>query len=219
MNNSTSIYTNVEQPGSFQGSSGFKKNQPKVQNATQIKKLDFFQLHKNYLKKFKRRQTFVQGIDDCWQVDLIDFKNFKHQNSHFSYILTVIDVFSKFAWALPLKNKQALSCKEAFNSIFLKSKRAPNYIYSDLGNEFKGDCQKLFKLNNIIHVKTKSKHKASIVERFNRTLKERIGRYFSYSKKKGTWMCSIKLLNPIINLYILRLVLNLPMLTSLMKKK
>lgn len=59
------------------------------------------------------------------------------------------------------------------------------FIYSDLGNEFKGECLKYLNKQGITHLKTKSIHKASVVERFNRTLKEKMWRYFTYSDKSS----------------------------------
>jgi len=63
------------------------------------------ELHKPIIRKFKRRKVIVHNIDDIWSADLVDMRQYEKQNKGFKYLLTVIDVFSKFAWAIPLKVK------------------------------------------------------------------------------------------------------------------
>lgn len=79
------------------------------------------ELHKSVLKNFKRRKVVIKGIDETWQADLIDMSTYAKQNKGFHFILTVIDNFSKYAWAIPLKNKNADSVTDAMEKI-LKSK-------------------------------------------------------------------------------------------------
>ena len=66
----------------------------------------------------KKRKVIVSKIDDQWQGDLVDMQKNKSQNTNFNYILTVIDIFSKFAWAIPIKNKTGDSITRAFEIIF-----------------------------------------------------------------------------------------------------
>ena len=56
-----------------------------------------------YDTDLKKRRVIVSKIDDQWQADLVDMQKNKSQNKNFNYILTVIDIFSKFAWAIPIK--------------------------------------------------------------------------------------------------------------------
>lgn len=182
MNNLLSKYTDPANPGSFSGLSGFKQNN-KFKSYRELSNFATYSLHKKAIRNFPRRKTIVDEIDEQWQIDLVDTKKFKYQNSHFQYLLCCIDVLSKYAWVEPLKDKTARSCAEAFKKIFSEG-RTPKYIYSDWGNEFKGECKALFIKHGITQLDTKSDNKASIVERFNRTLKERIERYFTFSKKK-----------------------------------
>ena len=121
------------------------------------------------------------GIDQIWQVDLIDMRKFKYQNSHYEYILTCIDIFSKYAWAVPIKKKSSNDTVKAFEEIF-NTGRLPHTIFLDQGNEFKGECSKLFVKHKIKILTSKTKLKASVVERFNRTLKEKFFRIFTYNK-------------------------------------
>jgi hypothetical protein len=64
-----------------------------------------YTLHKPIRHKFQTRRVIVSSIDDQWQADLVDMQKYKTQNKNINYILTVIDVFSKYAWAIPIKNK------------------------------------------------------------------------------------------------------------------
>lgn len=177
MNN---LYLKPDVPGAYSGLSKFKKHHPKTNKKDVIEQPAYY-LHYPVRRKFKRRQTQVNGINEQWQIDLLDIKKYKSQNSHFTYLLTCIDVFSKYAWVVPIKHKTAENCRDALNKIFQEA--VPRYIYSDKGREFMGVCNQLFKENGIVHLMTQSINKASVVERFNRTLKDKIWRYLSRNPK------------------------------------
>ena len=100
------------------------KNVKKVLLSTPV-----YTLHKPKRQKFKRVKVMVSNIDEQWQVDLIDLKAIKGSNNGFTFVFTCIDVFSKFAWAESIKNKEAKSCKEALENIIKTSKRKATYIY------------------------------------------------------------------------------------------
>lgn len=182
MNNLLIKYTDPANPGSFSGLAGFKKNN-KFKSYRELGNISTYSLHKKVVRKFPRRKTIVENIDEQWQIDLVDTKKFKFQNSHFQYLLCCIDVLSKYAWVEPIKDKTAKSCADAFQKIFNQG-RVPQYIYSDWGNEFKGECRALFLKHGVVQLDTQSDNKAAVVERFNRTLQERIERYFTFSGKK-----------------------------------
>lgn len=138
------------------------------------------ELHKPLRKKFKRRRTIVKGLHDLWQSDLAQMDLFARENNGYSYILVVIDCFSKFVWAKPLKNKTGLEVTQAFSYILKHSKTTPKNLQTDQGKEFfNRDFQNLLKSKNINHYNSYSKMKAAIVERVIRTLKEKLFRYFS----------------------------------------
>ena len=63
------------------------------------------ELHKPARRNFKRRHVIIKGLDDLWQADLVEMGSYSSQNKGHRYLLTVIDAFSKFAWAVPVKNK------------------------------------------------------------------------------------------------------------------
>ncbi len=105
---------------------------------------------------------------------------YEKQNKGYKYILTVIDVFSKFAWAVPLKDKTGNTLKAAFSSITSDSGRICKKLWIDFGCEFKN---KVFngwlKENNIELYHTQNEGKAMIIERFNRTVKEKMFFHFT----------------------------------------
>lgn len=187
MNNIFKDYTNPSNPGSFAGLSGFLKNNKQYSKENVEKVLlttNTFTQHNLPARKFQRTKIIVPGIDHTWQADLVDVQKIKYQNKHFNYILTVIDCFSKQAWAEPIKLKKASDTYLAFKKIIEDSNRVPLNLHIDGGNEFKGECKKYLESKKINMYITESKMKASIVERFNRTLKEKMWRLFTQNKNK-----------------------------------
>jgi hypothetical protein len=128
--------------------------------------------------------VIVPGIDDTWQIDLVDMQKHAKLNKGFHYILTIIEVFSKYAWAIPVKRKNGNYTTLAFRSVLKKSKRRPKKIQLDKGTEFlNSSFKKLLDEYNIKYYHSKSSVKACIIERFNRTLKEKMWRYFTFIGK------------------------------------
>ena len=121
----------------------------------------------------------VYGIDEQWAADLVEVQHLSRHNRGVRYLLTVIDVFSKYAWVRPLTRKTGAQVQKAFESIFREG-RKPLRLQTDDGKEFYNKTMTAFlKRHNIVHFSTKGDTKASVVERFNRTLKERLYRYFT----------------------------------------
>ena len=98
-------YTDPSFPGSFSGLENFYQNLKSNQPKKTVRKVlgETYSLHFPLIKKFPRNKFLVNGIDSVWQADLVDMKAFSRKNNGYSYILTVIDVFSKYAWAIPIK--------------------------------------------------------------------------------------------------------------------
>jgi len=94
------------------------------------------ELHKKATKKFPRVHVVTHGLDDVWGADLSDLNEFKADNDNIRFILTVIDCFSRYAWAVPLKNKTGDEVLNAFIKIIEKSGRKPNHLWVDAGKEF-----------------------------------------------------------------------------------
>ena len=76
-----------------------------------------YTLHKPARRRFTRNHTYVAGIDAQWQADLADMQGIAKQNGGMRYLLTVIDVFSKFAWAVPVHSKDAKAITAAFGQV------------------------------------------------------------------------------------------------------
>ena len=102
-------YFDPKHPASFGGVDNFRKHLDEKFTRKQIQdwmlKQDTYTLHKPVRKNFKRRITFTTGIDDLWQADLVDLSSISKYNDGYKFLHTVIDVFSKVAWTVPLKNK------------------------------------------------------------------------------------------------------------------
>lgn len=145
-----------------------------------IKKQVVEELHKPARRSFHRRGVILKGIDDLWMVDLIEVCSYAKENRGYKYILAVIDCFSKFAWLSPLKSKSGKDVTSAFENILIQDGRKPRNLQSDRGKEFYNSFfQKLMKSNKINHYSTFSNMKACMVERFIRTIKNKIWKQFS----------------------------------------
>ena len=92
------------------------------------------ELHRPVKRKFKKRQVFVRDIDEIWAADLADMSAFSKDNKGFKFLLLVIDIFSKYGWIIPLKNKEGLTVANALKSIF--EERKPEKLWTDKGKEF-----------------------------------------------------------------------------------
>ena len=141
-----------------------------------------YTLHKPIRYKFERRPTIVSGPYDQFQMDLLDTSAYSSKNNGVRFLLIVIDVFTKFAWAVGLKNKSANSVIKGLENI-LKSKSAKKVksIQTDKGTEFINKKLKTYLKKKKIRFFTSENEdiKCSIVERFNRTLQSKLHRYLT----------------------------------------
>ena len=137
-------------------------------------------MHKPTKRRFPRCQVVVYGIDHQWQADLVDNGKLASYNKGFKYVLTCIDVLSRYTWVVPLKNKTEKTLKEAFQVMF-KTGRLPILLQTDRGTEFTNRVFRKFLKENDVHFFTtyNDETKASIVERFSRTLKTKMCKYFT----------------------------------------
>ena len=93
------------------------------------------ELHKPIIRKFKKRKVYSAFKDDIWGADLADMQFISKFNKGFRFFC-VIDIFSKYACIVPLKDRQGVSIVNAFQSISKKSHKKPNKIWVDTGSEF-----------------------------------------------------------------------------------
>lgn len=177
-------YYNPRQPGSFGGVQALKRATGIQRNKVQtfLSHQDTYTLHKPVRRKFQRRRIIVGGIDQQWQADLIDVSKLKKDNDGYTFLLTVIDVFSKYAWVVPLSNKTGATIIRAFELIFTQGGRKPLRLQTDKGSEFLNrPFQNFLQKEGVEFFVTQNEDiKAAIVERYNRTLKEKLWRYFTH---------------------------------------
>ena len=107
-------------------------------------------------------------------------------NKGFRFLLCIIDIFSKYAWVVPLKDKKGVGIVNAFQSILKKSNRKRNKIWVDKGSEFcNSHFKKWLKDNNIEMYLAHNEGKSVVAERFIRTIKNKIYKYMTSISKNG----------------------------------
>ena len=107
-----------------------------------------YTLHKPARKHFCRSRVIVFGIDSQWQADLVDLQSLSQWNRGYKYLLTCIDVLSKFGWVVPLKTGKELVA--AFKEIFRQG-RKPEKLQTDAGTEFKNRTFQTFVKEENVH--------------------------------------------------------------------
>lgn len=136
------------------------------------------ELHAPARKRYPTRPVELKGVSDLYQADLVEMKPYSKINKGFNYILTIINCFSKLAFAVPLKNKTALEVAKAFIPV-LKLNPMRN-LQTDDGKEFFNKVfSNILKKYGINHYSTFSGRKGVIIERFNRSLKSLMFRKFT----------------------------------------
>ena len=93
------------------------------------------ELHKPIKRNFTGQRVIVNDIDKIWRSDLIEIQQFSTWNKGYRYLLMVLDLFSKYGWIVPLKDKKGETVTEAFKTIFEEG-RKPQYLWTDNGKEY-----------------------------------------------------------------------------------
>ena len=138
------------------------------------------ELHKSIIRKFNKRKVYPSFKDNIWDVDLAEMQLLSRFNKGLKYLLCVIDLFSKYAFVVLLKDKKGWSIVNAFQSILDKSRRKPNKIWVDQGSEFYNDVFKMWLKNNDISMySTYNEGKSVVAERFIRTLKNKLYKHMT----------------------------------------
>lgn len=152
-----------------------------------IDKQSTYNKHRRTTRNFTQRMYTVDNIDSLWECDLMDMRFLKDYNDGYTFLLVVIDVFSKQAWIEPLKDKSGKAVVRAFREIFKKcSPRFPAQIQSDRGKEFLNSDFQIFLRKKGVQFRTARNPvtKAAVAERFLLTIKTRIWRYFTHTRQK-----------------------------------
>ena len=153
-----------------------------VNNKENIQLAD--KLQKTIIRKFKKRKVYSGFKDNIWGVDLADMQLLSKFNKWFRFLLCVIDIYSRYAWVILLKDKKGESIVTGFQKILKNSNRKPNKIWVDKRGKFYNNSFKQgLKDNDIEMYSTKNKGKSVIPERFIRTLKTKIYKYMTSISK------------------------------------
>ena len=155
------------------------------------------ELHKPKRKNFPRRKIIVNHIDEIFAADLVEMQKFAKLNKGYRYLITCIDIFSKYSWVIPLKDKRGITIKNALEKIF--KQRKPKFLWTDRGTEFYNkQVQDLLNENNIkLYSTNNSEIKSAVIERFNRTFKNMM--YKKFTENNNTIFYNI--LDELVNNY------------------
>ena len=142
------------------------------------------EFHKPIIRNFKKRTVYSGFKDNIWGADLADMQSLNKYNKGIKHLLCAIDLFSKYVWVVPIKDKSGVRTVDAFQKIISEGRRKPNKIWFDKGSEFYNNSfKKWLKDNGIemysIHNEGKSVH----AERFIRTLKNKIFKHMAAISK------------------------------------
>src|SRR5271163_4918561 len=184
------IYYDPDNPASYGGANALSHaSGVSLKDVQQwLKSQSTYSLHKPARKRYLTRQYRSSGMHHLWQTDLSDLQAFVDKNDGYRYILCVIDVFSRKAWANGIRSKRAPDVQEAFQDIFRRALAYPLSLQSDQGTEFESRAMApFFEARRIHQYSVKSQFKASLVKRFQRTLKEKMWRYFTH-KHTRRWI-------------------------------
>ncbi|EFO83128.1 hypothetical protein CRE_12913 [Caenorhabditis remanei] len=149
-----------------------------------LEDVESFTLHRPNRKRFPRLKTVGVGVYTDLQADLVDMSKYKTQNDSITFLLTVIDIYTRILFVKPLKSKGGAGVAAAFAEIFDEMGNTPHIVFTDDGKEFYNThVQNLFKKHEILLVSPKNDTKCGVVERANRTLKTRLAKYMTHAYK------------------------------------
>ena len=161
--------------------SGFKKLKNTTKPSSSILADE---LHKPIIRKFNKSKVYLQFKDNIWEVDLADMQSLSRENKGIKYLLCVIDLYSKYAFVIPLKDNKGNSIVNAFDKIIKQSNRKPNQIWVDQGGEFYNHVfEKWLSDNDIDMYSTYNEGKSVVAERFIRTLKNKLYKHMTATGK------------------------------------
>lgn len=200
------LYYNLKNPIAFSSAKRFINFLNKQHYKTEQKNASdwlmsqrAYTLHKTRRVRFQRNKYNLANIADFWQADLMDMQSLSRKNRGYKYILAVIDCFSKFGWCVPIKKKQPSEIINGFRIIFEKCQYRPRNLHTDKGREFVNKpFQEFLEQNGVNFFKASDPvTKASICERYIRTIKSLIYKYFTYTG--GNRYCEV--LESLVTLY------------------
>ena len=180
------LYYDLDNPSAYSSKKNIFEAAKKIDKSVKRSDVDAWfrkqlatTLHKPVKYRFPRNKTIVMSIGDQYQADLCDMSRFSKYNDDMKFLLTCIDCFSKFAWVLPIKNKTSQEIVRVLKIIF--SKKVCKRLQTDKGAEFlNANVRTLLKKNGVeLWLSENEDVKASMVERLNRTIKNRMWKFFT----------------------------------------
>lgn len=190
-NDLSTLYYSASKPAAYQGADKIRLTLKSEGNNDigihKIRKLlqnqDDYSLQKSVRRRFQRAQVVVAGPNKQLDIDLMNMQSLAKDNDGVKFLLVAIDVFTRYAWVVPLKDKTGKNVEKAL-SIILKDIR-PKKIRSDAGGKFKNKwVSKLLKDKHIYHHITLNETIANYVERLNKTLRSIIFRYLEKHRSR-----------------------------------
>ena len=187
------VYYNTSNGGAYQSAEKIYQTLKKINRGNVpslykirrwLEKIDDYNLQKPVKRKIKRVKLIVSEPFEQYDADLMDVSNIAKDNDNIRFLLVVIDIFTRFLWILPLKNKSGKTVAEAFERVFRHGK-IPLKVSTDAGTEFKNkDIKNVFEKYNIYHhiYLNADSSKASIAERVNLTFRRMMFRYFTKNR-------------------------------------
>ena len=176
-----SIYTDLRHPASFSSPytlfRAAKQKNPNILYKDVESWLESQPVYTKYRRikvKYPRRKVLSRGLRYQYQADLVDYSALKRDNRSFTFLLTIIDIFSRFALAIPIKSKKGPHIAADLEKAF-KVMKPPRKLQTDMGKEFyNSHVKRVLNRYRVHHFSTDQPLKAQIVECFNRTLREMI---------------------------------------------
>jgi len=156
-----------------------------------------YEVYRPVKKEYPTRKSLSSGVDHIWTSDLMDMQLEAKENNGMKYGLVVLDMFSRYAWIVPIKDKTGDSVLVAFKSIIETSRRKPAKLWVDQGTECWNSKFRAYLKNDIEMYTTYGQHGAAIAERFIRTIKNVLWRFFTVNNGRN-WVDHI---NDIVSAY------------------
>lgn len=153
-----------------------------------------YTLHRRAVRRYRHMPTLASGLHTEWQADLASFDRLSRDNNGYKYLLVCIDTLSRQLFVEPVKTKSAGEMIGAFERLFKRSVYIPWKLVTDQGREFTAkDVQDFFRSKQIKHfcMFTSPKFHAGMAERANRSIKERLYRYFT-ERQTQRWVDRIQ---------------------------
>ena len=158
------------------------------------------ELHKPKRKNYIRRKIIINHIDEKFAADLVEMQKFSKMNKGYRYLLTCIDIFSKYAFVIPLKDKKGITIKNALQKIF--NKRKPKFLWTYNGKEvYNNQVNDLLEKNIKLYSTNNSEIKSSVIERSNGTFKNMMYKEFTENNNTIFYNIIDKLVNKYNNKY------------------